>query len=593
MTVSDAPKAPAKPRDMVQVVLLLFLVGVVLPLCVASYYGALGIPRSDDWSYLVSLFRWVDSGTLAFNDWVSMTLVGQLIITVPLVAVVGQSIWAVQIFAALIGFIGLLGVVWLGRIVIPMGRGALLLAVTIALGPLWAPLAATYMTDVPAFAAQMIALALAASALRRTPLSIPLFAAAMFVGFIGISIRQYGVIPVIAIVVIAVWSCARTGDRARLRTVLALSAATALCTLALLFWWSGLPDSLSLAPEPPASGAIAMLFIQGAGFLRLTGLLLLPVILLANPIAIFRRAWSASAATSGVVVGLVSGWLLVAYVRVPAVPFVGNYIDRHGVLADDVLIGHRVLNGERPPVIPTYLFDLLALIGSVGGLLLALAAVPYVVRLASRLQSRESVEIDAQGSLLVLTLIGFVVAYAVALLTGLPIFDRYALLTIPIAGLLLLRTTAHAAVTESLQHSDAQTRRATARCWTGAIVTLTALGLVGLAFSTDSASFDATRWEVATKATERGYGPLDVYGGFEWLAYHRQRGPRLSKNQVERQHFRSQDFQNLCVDLVVNPIQRIAVRGIARGEVRGLAHKPVLIVAVPNDQTCLSDLTRD
>ena len=64
-------------------VALTLLAGAVVPLLVAARSGALGIPRSDDWSYLLSLFRWVDTGRLSYNNWAGMTLVGQLVLAVP------------------------------------------------------------------------------------------------------------------------------------------------------------------------------------------------------------------------------------------------------------------------------------------------------------------------------------------------------------------------------------------------------------------------------------------------------------------------------------------------------------------------------
>ena len=62
------------------------LAGLVLPLVIARHYGALGAARGDDWSYLVTLFRWVDTGRLEFNNWVSMSLLGQLLLAAPVAA---------------------------------------------------------------------------------------------------------------------------------------------------------------------------------------------------------------------------------------------------------------------------------------------------------------------------------------------------------------------------------------------------------------------------------------------------------------------------------------------------------------------------
>ena len=72
---------PAGPT--VAWVLAIATIGLVLPLAIAAHYHALGVPRSDDWSYLVTEFRWVATGRLSFNHWVSMSLVGQLLLGLP------------------------------------------------------------------------------------------------------------------------------------------------------------------------------------------------------------------------------------------------------------------------------------------------------------------------------------------------------------------------------------------------------------------------------------------------------------------------------------------------------------------------------
>ena len=131
---------------------------------VAAHYGALDIPRSDDWSYLLTLFRLVDHGVLGFNNWVSMTLVGQLALAAPVALVFPRSITAVHVRVRSLGFAGLVALVQGTEA--RHRRGAMVLALTIAVGPLWSPLASTFMTDVPAFAAQCVFLALAFRALR-------------------------------------------------------------------------------------------------------------------------------------------------------------------------------------------------------------------------------------------------------------------------------------------------------------------------------------------------------------------------------------------------------------------------------------------
>ena len=44
-------------RDLVWLGAILVVLAVVVPLLIAGHYGAFGIPRSDDWSYLLVQFR--------------------------------------------------------------------------------------------------------------------------------------------------------------------------------------------------------------------------------------------------------------------------------------------------------------------------------------------------------------------------------------------------------------------------------------------------------------------------------------------------------------------------------------------------------
>src|SRR6478672_12171373 len=86
--------------------------GLVMPLLVAAHYHALGVPRSDDWSYLVTEFRWIDTGRLSFNHWVSMSLVGQLVLGAPIAAFLPRDIGALQVATAALGTVGLAAVWW-------------------------------------------------------------------------------------------------------------------------------------------------------------------------------------------------------------------------------------------------------------------------------------------------------------------------------------------------------------------------------------------------------------------------------------------------------------------------------------------------
>ena len=195
--------------------LLIALVGAGVPLVTAWTYGALDIPRSDDWSYLVTLFRWVDDGRLGFNHWAAMPLIGQLVIAVPTVQVFGNSIAAVHVLSAMVGAVGLVAVAIAGGTVIPR-RAAVLVALTVASSPIWMALAPTYMTDHWAFAAEMLTLACGLEFFRRDHASIGWLVASVAFGFVGVTIRQYAAVVVVAVLVAAFVDAWVRSDRRRL-----------------------------------------------------------------------------------------------------------------------------------------------------------------------------------------------------------------------------------------------------------------------------------------------------------------------------------------------------------------------------------------
>ena len=550
---------------------VVIVVGLVVPLLVAANAGALGVPRSDDWSYLVTLFRWSDGGGVHFNHWVSMTLLGQLAAARPVVAIFGTSVYAVQVWSAVVGVVGLLCLFALGRRVRLRTGASLFVACTIAVGPLWGQLSTTFMTDVPAFTAQMAALLCATRGVARGARLRWLVAALAF-GVVGFSIRQYAAVPLAAIIFVGV--ATTWNDRALRRRFLGLSSAAIVACVAILWTWAQVPDPLTVTPKFPTGGSISTATVGLAGLLRLCGLLLLPIILWVGPRRIVGRAFRQFRRPSILVTLGTAAWLTVAYFRSPRLPFVGNYLDRLGTLGNDVAAGHR------PDVIPGWLYDGLVVVASVGAIVLVLAIVPAIADPVGRWRGREWAIRDPARALLALTIAGFAAAYSVAMLVGLPMFDRYVLPAVPLIGLLLM-TQCPATEPAGAAAQPARLRR---RRWIAAMA-LVGIATLGLAYTAESASFDARRWRVAEAATRAGYRPLQVYGGFEWLGWHRRVGPPRSEDPIVRQRERVEYFRHLCVFVVVNPIPRALRKSLAHDTVEGVFHS-YPIAAVRVDEPC-------
>ena len=547
---------------------------MVIPLWIARSQGALGAARGDDWSYLVTLFRWVDTGRMEFNNWVSMSLLGQLWIAAPIAAIWGHAITLVQTQTAILGSIGLLCVLWLGRRLGLSWGLAALAALTIAVSPLWMVLSTTYMTDVPSFTFSLAALLIATVALQRRPISISLLLLAIALATYSVLIRQYAIVPLIAILLAGFLTTTRAK---RKHATIALVIACAISFLAIVvffIWWSQVPDAKSIAPTLPSARNLRTTFIKGAGFARLGGLLLAPVLIYCGPIRIIRRSY-ASSKSLAIAIGVgASLWEAITATRYVSSQFVGNYVIRDGALSI------AVLPGKRPDVIAGPLWSLCVLVSSILAVLLLMATVPSIVEIWRKIRTRRLLEVDPVTSMLGLTIFGFSVAYTIAMVTGVQVYDRYALPAIPIIALLLLRASEQRANRSRIALTS---------------LTLIALMLLGTSFAIDSASFDGGRWRLAAQvAEENGWRPLRVNGGFEWVNLHRgKRGTVESRASSVKvlEDGSIVKVPRFCANLrVIDPdVDRgdaFATRVLGTRAYKGLLRPDVTIIALRSSRDC-------
>src|SRR4051812_27811166 len=157
----DARTERRRDRSTLGALALIVLVGGVVPIVIARHFGAFGIPRGDDVAYVLSAFRFADTGNIDGNHWPSMNLVGQLVLSAPVVWTFGHRVAALQVEIVAIGVVGMYAVFDLAKQLLSPRR-ALFVALLVAIGPLWVSLSVSYYTDVPAFAFAMVSLALGA-----------------------------------------------------------------------------------------------------------------------------------------------------------------------------------------------------------------------------------------------------------------------------------------------------------------------------------------------------------------------------------------------------------------------------------------------
>jgi hypothetical protein len=559
--------------------LALALVGLIVPVLLAYQHRALGVPRGDDWSYLRTLFNWEEGNGLSFNNWVSMTLVGQLVLAMPIVWIRGRDIAAVQLGVAILGYIGLLAAVDLGRGIGLTRNRAWLVGFVVATGPFWGVLTVTFMTDVPGFAVSSIAIALGVRALRREQPALAFVIASLAVALLAFSIRQYAAVPGVALVPIALLQMRRT-NHPRWKTFVGVLAVVAVVTTAFLLFWGQVPDAKPFTPGMPSSHSLRNLVYRGSGMLRLMGLWLLPCVLWRGTATI---ASTTRAVGKGLVVAVmvpVTIGLLFTGFNAPRIAFAGNYFVPNGVLADGVTAG------RRHDIVPGWFWNALIICGTVGAALLVHAALPAILAFGKRVRTRNSTLTDPEGTYLSLCVAGYVGGYAVAALSGLPLYDRYVLPIMPIAAALLLRRRVVVApppieridpdVASSLLIAYARRSRE-ALLAAGGVALLFGLSVL---FTADSASFDGARWRVASDAVHQGWGPRQIAGSFEWDNYFSARpGTKISVRRG----------QAPCVRVTVDPRhrQRLPKPFISRRTYRAPFQMSVPVLAVRTRQFCV------
>jgi hypothetical protein len=490
------------------------LVGGVVPIVVTWHFGALGIPRNDDWSYALAAFRLADSGELNGNNWVGVHLVGQLVLSLPIGWLFGDRIAALQIAVATIGVFGLIAVFDLGKQLGSRQRG-LFVALMVAVGPMWANLSVSYMTDVPALALAMICLALGARAVQANVVRLGLFCTAVLIGFAAFTVREIAIVAPLSVCLTALWTAGRW-SRPRRVPILAVLAGFVVIAAIFVMWRRDLPGFQTLTARFPKHLAeVPAAWRRGVGSAVLVGLLVSPAVLLAGPRRLVSAAWARgprASVAAGLVTVVVLGGETAQHRASGMFLGPGNFVLPNGIVGTDTLAG------TRPDLLPRPLFAALALVGVLAVVLLVLAAVPPTMDAFARIRDGR-LGTPASPALAVVTLgaAGYGLAFLLPAAFGLPLYDRYMLPFVALVGLLALA-----------RGPAVATPRGTLIVSGAALLALAAFGFI---YAANSASFDGTKWSVAEQATTLAGSPDRVGGGFEWVNY--QAGTYISQGNYE------------------------------------------------------------
>ncbi|HWE90967.1 MAG TPA: glycosyltransferase family 39 protein [Pseudonocardiaceae bacterium] len=467
-----APVPWSRRRSSVLVLLVVAaVVGVLGPLAMAAWTGSLSIPHNDSWAFSKAAQTFARTGHLQLLNWNAMFLVGEFVPLGPL----GASLSAQHCYVALLALLSLAAGYDLLRSVSGPRRAALgVLALVI--WPGFGLLATSMMTDLPAFAAVAIVLALGQQALRRR--SVPLLMLVALVSLWGFTIREQTIAAPVAIFVAAL---ARKDLRRRsfVLALGALGAALAVAACGFELWRRGQPGGSSPSFTATHFPGIRAVLVDSVGAYLMVALILSPLILLAaRP---WRWSWPTRLAS---LVGVAV--LLTAVLRYHA-GFPQNYLEIQGAYPSAFL-------GQKPNLFPRPVWDVLLPLAVVSGALLAGLLVSRVRRLP-----------------LPFLIFGLLTAAGtvVEIVEGQILFDRYLLpLALPVAALTLR---------EPFGALSGISRARVAVAGAGWLFLASVTSLITL----NGLVYDAATWHAAHSVVSSGRAAAPyVNAGFTWTAYY-------------------------------------------------------------------------
>jgi len=408
---------------------------VVLAVTSARPYAEMGF--IDDWSYVKTAFEYARTGHFVYNGWATAMLGWQVPWGALFVKLFGYSFTSVRLSMLPVDLLS----VWLFYAVLARfgleRRNAVFGALTLGLSPLFVPLAASYMTDIPGLFVVLLCLYLCVRALSansdRAALWWMTLAAASNVA--GGTVRQIAWLGALVMVPSTAWLLRRRRGALLVGGMLWVLSVGAI--FACLRWWQQQPYSV---PEKIIQGPVTPVMVGHLGAELLKALLCM--LLLVFPVLV---AWTprfrtlpprSRAAIAALLLALTVGayWLhLHTELHFWTMPWLVHILGSEGIFeySWDMM-------GRRAVTIPVWCQAAISLMVTFAGSVCFVSLRTQDIR--PQLTAREG---SIKSWNFIAGLCGpFTVAYVGLLLprgTYLFIYDRYLLVLMPIALLCLLK----------------------------------------------------------------------------------------------------------------------------------------------------------
>lgn len=459
-------------------------VGVALSLA----HRAFDVPRNDDWVYLRAVERFVASGKLEPDPFSNAIGVGQTALGAPLVAWLGPHFWVVHLLGPVFCTIILLFYYATVRHLLRPRWAAFVVAV-LAFSPQFLPLAATFMSDLPAVAFQAVALWAGGMAVRRGgEVRLGWFAGALLASFGGFTIRETALVAGLAVAAGTAWYCWRF----RRRWVAPLLVTLAWLGLAVVLYAWRLKQASPVQKNFGVDVGVDRLQHVSTTFTTLA-LMTVPVVavLLRRVVVACRRM--PVIAPLAVFLGMTfTQWMS------PLGFLLGNYLRSTGVAAETV-------HGPAPLVIPEPFWSTLGFIACTSFMLGLLVLLESGIRLARRRRLAAPEADEGPRAVMWFYVVGMVTLVMLVRIVGSPLFDRYLFPVVPVLGALWLRA----------NHRELSWRVGRVL----GVVALVCWSVIGLVVADASATFDGSKWRAAQQIADTGIPKNRINGGYEWFGY--------------------------------------------------------------------------
>ncbi len=478
----------------------LILLAVAVPLIVGAAAGTLEIPRNDDWSYRHIALGLAQTGRFALDGISETMIIGQVLFIQPLLWLSGLQPWAFTAAGVIFATGGIVGAFWLARRLLP-AREAAFAAALLALVPGYLAYATSFMSDVPALAAQFICLALGAIAIQRRPASTTWLVAAGVMGVVAFSVREFAIAAPASVCLAAI-----AMEPRRLRSWLIAAIVAAACVL-LHVWHAHLPGQL-----PPVGAGYGAFSASTQAFSS--------VAFAVAPAALLGASrWRHQLHRFDLFAGLLVGGILVMaratqWIRDGSIPpmILDNLASQWGVPSKTYLVGGRPLLFTDDVWAAVYL---VALAASVIVLTVGAGIIGAHLRRLGRSRSTLVSRLGSPAGILFLFVASVAAGLVVFGLTR-PVFDRYLWPMVPTLAALFLYVPADLPASRV---GAASTKRDGGLLVSAMLISLVLL-TVSAAFLLNANAFEAARWAAGQRLVAMGLPPDQVDAGYEWVGYY-------------------------------------------------------------------------